>query len=388
VSEQRLIKTEHSSAFLPLEAPLRRYPRTSRKSRPPAFLENYEDRALVYDCFWHADGQQILLVGPPPMNLSPEVRAARYEALPSRTVLVPRYYPSLSTMITSLGGAPAGTTSIVMHMGGVDYPLVVHPNHGADLAGRRVLFTMSKDNDLGWIEEWARWHSAMHATDAVVLFDNGSTRYSTGDIAATLLGVAGIQKVVVESWPYRYGMTDTAFVVNPFYVLFLQVSAMSVALRRYAAQAHGLLNCDVDELASVPSGASIFDLAHHSRHGLVVMRGRFIEPLPSSDAPREGRTHRHFVGSFKDAARALSRPNKWALDPARPWVRNLNVHPYMHWINGRPMFGKSSPDGVFYRHFRAINTNWKDRRTELNGTRPEDLVPDESFAGLVARNAF
>jgi hypothetical protein len=385
---QRLIRTEHSSVFLPESSPLRRLPRGAKLARRAAFSASYEDRALAYDCFWHQDGERILLVGPPPLNLKRQLQAARYTALPSRTALGVAYHPTLSTMITALSGAPRGTTEIVMQFGGEEFALKVQPNHAAELKGRRVLFTMSKDNDLAWIEEWARWHAVMHQADAIVFFDNGSTRYGKGEVEATLLGVAGIEKLVVERWPYRYGMTDTAHVVNPYYVLYLQVSSMSVVLRRYAARAYGILNCDVDELAVSPAGTSIFELAKTSRHGLVVMRGRYIEAVAAPDAPSEGRRHRHFLSHFRDGVRALSRPKKWAIDPTRSWYANLSVHPYMHWIEGRPLFGKSTPPGVFYRHFRGINTNWKDRRTEARDLQHDKLVIDREFADLVERNAF
>jgi hypothetical protein len=39
------------------------------------------------------------------------------------------------------------------------------------------------------------------------------------------------------------------------------------------------------------------------------------------------------------------------------------VHPYWHWVEGRPWFGKSMPRDAYYRHFRGINTNWKESRT-------------------------
>jgi hypothetical protein len=291
-------------------------------------------------------------------------------------------------MITELAGAPAGTTTVHLTLGDQNFELPVQPNHSPELAGRRVLFTMSRDNDLAWIAEWARWHAKLHGADAVVLFDNCSSRYATAEIEETLLGVPGIERVAVPSWPYRYGMTDTALLKDPFYILFLQVASMSVALRRYAAAAHGLLNCDVDELASAPGGESIFELARASRKGLVVMRGRYIEPVPSADAPAAGYTHKHFLLSSRERSKAASRPKKWALDPQRDWLHSLDVHPYMHWIEGRPRFSKSTPKGLFYRHFRGINTNWKDQRTESGHLRAEDLVEDAEFAALVARNAF
>jgi hypothetical protein len=388
VSDARLIRSGHSAAFLAEDRQLRRLPRAPEKPRPPEFFARFEDRALCYDCFWHADGQRILLAGPPPMNLMPVLRQAEYAALPSQAPLRATLHISLSVMLTELAGAPPGTTAIRLQFGGQLFELPVQPNHSAELADRRVLFTMSKDNELGWIAEWARWHAALHGTDAIVLFDNDSTRYGTGEIEETLLAVPGIEKVAVQSWPYRYGMTDPALFKDPFYILFLQVASMSVALRRYASSAYGLLNCDIDELVSAPAGTSVFELAKASRHGLVVMRGRYIEPLPAEGAPASGLAHRHFQRSFRDPAKARSRQKKWALDSQRPWVRSLDVHPYMHWIEGRPWFSKSTPKDLFYRHFRGINTNWKDRRTEAGHLRAADLMEDAEFAALVARDAF
>ena len=95
-----------------------------------------------------------------------------------------------------------------------------------------------------------------------------------------------------------------------------------------------------------------------------------------------------FARGGNDTLRALSRPRKWAIDPTRSWFKNLAVHPYMHWVQGRPRFGKSTPPGVFYRHFRGINTNWKDRRTDAGSVRRDRLVIDREFAELVERRAF
>jgi len=388
LSEARLIRSGNSPAFLAEGTPLRRLPRWPQQTRPKEFMDRFEDRALVYDCFWHAGGEHILLVGPPPMNLQPVLREAKYLALPSQTPLRPVYHASLSTMITELSGVPAGTTGVRLTLCGQVFNMPVQPNHSADLAGRRVLFTMSKDNDLEWIAEWARWHARIHGADGIVFFDNGSTRYGADEIEQTLLGVTGIEKVAVQSWPYTYGMTDPALSLNPFYILFLQVSSMSVALRRYAAQARGLLNCDIDELASTPPGTTIFDLCKDSSHGLVVMRGRFIEPEADAEAPETGRTHRHYCRYHADPKQAVSRPNKWVIDPTRPWVKKLSVRPYMHWIEGRPWFSKSTPEGVFYRHFRGISTNWKHERTAPRHQTQDDLIQDAEFAQLVARHAF
>jgi hypothetical protein len=130
VTTQRLIKTEHSSIFLPESSPLRRLPRGAKLVRRAGFFARYEDRALAYDCFWHEDGERILLVGPPPLNLRSEQRAARFSALPSRSALSVEYYPTPSTMITALSGAPKGTTEILMQFSGEEFAVKVERTAG------------------------------------------------------------------------------------------------------------------------------------------------------------------------------------------------------------------------------------------------------------------
>lgn len=383
-----LLPSGHSSAFLPESSALRRLPRGPRRPRAKEFVLNkFETRALLYDAFWHLDGKRILLVGPPPLNLGPQIRHARYLALPSRTPLHANFHASASVMLTELSGAPADTTGIELLIGPERLEFPVQANSSGQLAGRRVLFTMSKNNELAWIREWAHYHAAVQGADAVILFDNGSKRYELAEIEATLRAVQGIRNAAVISWPYRYGATDLAVLSNPYYGLFLQIASMSVALRRYGGRAFGLLNCDIDELVATPEGTTAFNLARESTHGLVVTRGQFIEAVPTEPKDRV-LIHRDFATRRRDPVTRLSRPRKWALDPTRSWVADLGVHPYMHWIEGRPWFAKTQPPGMFHWHFRGINTNWKESRTDASHLTPADLEIDERLAAVFASPAF
>jgi hypothetical protein len=378
----RVLPSAHSAAFLPAGSTLLRRQRAPNRARPAGFMQNFETRAMVYDAFWHADGRRVLLIGPPPMNLWPQVRAARYLALPSKTPLTVGYHRSISTMITELLDVPADTSEVVMSLAGHEFALPVQPNSATDLAGRNVVFTMSKDNDLAWIREWAHYHAEVQGADTVVFFDNGSSAYAPAEIESTLLGVGGINKVAVLSLPYTYGATDMAVVNNPYYTLFLQVSAMSMALRRYASKASGLLNCDVDELVATPKGTTIFDLVGASPKGLVVMKGQWVEPF--ADHPiGQVATHRDFQFRLRDEAQRVSRPKKWALAPTRRWLDSLDVYPYMHWIAGRPLFAKTMPESTFYWHFKGINTRWKDKRAELSPSR-DAIERDDRLGDTVA----
>jgi hypothetical protein len=52
----------------------------------------------------------------------------------------------------------------------------------------------------------------------------------------------------------------------------------------------------------------------------------------------------------------------------------------MHWIEGRPAFGKTSFEDVFYWHFRGINTRWKDNRTDYDHLTGDLIEPDQPLA--------
>ncbi len=167
---------------------------------------------------------------------------------------------------------------------------------------------------------------------------------------------------------------------NPYWARFFQISTMSVALRRYGMRAAGLINCDIDELAGTRSGASLYELAKQSRGGLVVFRGIWIE------ATGGGAAHRDYTQRLADDKAALSPQRKWVLDPSRAWVRRLGVHPYWHWVEGRPLLAKSMPEDATYWHFKGINTNWKMQRAAApSGTTvvDEQLVAAMRRAGVV-----
>jgi hypothetical protein len=366
----------NSYAALSPDAPAGRVPRAKGRARPVAFAAAFDARTLFYDCFRHADGRRILLVGPPPYGI--DYRSAAFTA--GGETLRARYHASLSTMVTELLDAPADAATVRVTIAGETHELAVQPNSCAALTGRRLLFTVNRDNELGWIREWAEYHQRAHGTDAVIVVDNGSSRYDAAELRATLAAVPGIGDVAVPNWPYSFGPIDPAVTGNPYWARFLQIGSMSVVLRRYGEAAFGLLDCDIDELAGTLSGRSIYDLAHESRGGLVVFRGTWVE------AVGEGTRHRDFTRRLADPKAALSRQRKWCLDPSRDWVRRLSVHPYWHWIEGRAWFSKSMPADATYWHFKGINTNWKHARTAApEGPTVEDaqLAAAMRRAGLV-----
>lgn len=351
-----IVSVETSAVFLPAESKVRRLPRAPHRKRPESFAAQFEDRALYYDCFWQGDGK-VLLVGPPALNLLELHRKADYVALESGERLGAQLNISRSVMTTALSGVPKGTMSISIRFGDHRLEVPVQAQTSAPFARRNVLFTMNKDNPVEWISNWADWHVVMHGADAVVVFDNGSTRYKPHELAAQLSRIPGLARVAVISWPFRYGPVDSKVFSHPYWANFLQVASFTVMLRRLGAEARGLLNCDIDELVGPGNDGGVFETLANSGTGFVKLRGRWIEGASDS----KGAGHFTYRYRHRNPLRTVC-ANKWAIDPQREWVSSLDIFPMMHRIYGmHKTLERRSPRLPFW-HFRGVNTNWKETR--------------------------
>lgn len=348
-----------SSVFLPKVGSLRRLPRRPGRKRPASFHEAFEDRALFYDCF-KSGHDEIVLVGPPPLNLETGLQTGHFRAEPAGEALNASWFSSRSTMTTVLCGVPTGTDSIMLAMDGFTETIVVQPSQSEVLKDRRVMFTMNKDNDLEWIQLWARWHCERHGVDAIVIFDNGSTRYGLDDIAESLKQIEGLQVIGLVDWPFRYGPVDRAVFFHPYWPNFLQVASFTLMLRRFGRESAGILNCDIDELVGTSGERSVFDTLRESPEGYVKLKGTWMEAVGASSQDNQPANHLDYQFRRKNPLFAKC-ANKWALDPRRAWALDYTVFPMMHRIYGMSRAQKSATPSHSFWHFRElIRTGKKD----------------------------
>ncbi|MCB1517527.1 MAG: hypothetical protein KDJ19_07935 [Hyphomicrobiaceae bacterium] len=356
-----ILRPASSTFFLSEDSGLRRKPLRPEVSRPQRFLEAFEDRALYYDCFRDATGADILLVGPPPLNLEAELNRARFSDAQTGTPLQAQHHISRSSLLTRLTTGPA-TTSVRMDIAGQSGELLVQPNLSRDLKDARFLVGMNWNNDLNWIRDWVEWHIRVHATDTLILFDNGSNAYSLDALAENLVQVAGLQKLVLFDWPHRFGARDSQVPTHHYWAHFLQISALNLALKRCAASGAGFLNCDIDELAGPVSGDA-YALAENSPHGIAALAGQWVESVVPEGMPAN--RHRDFAYTLRGGLSRLC-PKKWVLDPARSWAQADTTFPYWHRVMGAPDRQQTEKPVANYFHFRGISTNWKERRRNLS----------------------
>ncbi|GLQ53408.1 hypothetical protein [Devosia nitrariae] len=370
-----------NSLFLPQDSSLRRGFISPNVPREAQFLAHFEDRCIFYDVFWDEAGKRILLHGPPPVNLAQHYRNARYTARPSGTRLRARGHHSQKVHIYSLA-APAGTTHLEVEFAGMTFTVPVGANYSSWFEGQNLLATVSKNNDLQWIADWARFHVVNQGASAVLLFDNASDRYAPADIEATLVAVNGLDKICVVPAPFAYQRPDNALPDNRFWAHFLQPSLFTNMFRRYAARASGILDCDIDELAVPLTDETVFETARASRSGTVYFRNRWIEPVPVKPRPDGVYRHRDFCLAKADDDVTRGGTTKWAMAPDRRWMQDLRVQPRAHLIINRPPLTRHKPGTAYIAHFRGISTSWKyDRRVTLESD--DTLVEDTRLSALL-----
>lgn len=356
-----------------------RTPKRPPFARQPRFEAQFDFATLLYDVFWDVAGRQVLALGPPwPAGGAPG-QGLRIAALPSGTPCAAADLfdpPGASIPLGLRLDVPAGTTGLHLSLGRQSWAVAVQPNLAAELAGATALVTVSRDNDLTWIRDWAAFHAAVCGVDAVVLYDNGSTAYGPNDLERALVGVPGLRHVVVVEQPAPYGPEVDFARGGGDRPQFLQRAMLEHARRRLLAEARWILNLDVDELLLLGDGVRLDDLAGDA--GCVLVERR---PVLSAQPPGAGpRRHRDFWQTPREP-----RPQqpKWL---ARPRACPPGARFAIHEITGAQA-ARADPAQARIAHFVPITTGWK-RAASGKGWRTgagRDLVPDEVLARALER---
>ncbi|MFJ2759463.1 glycosyltransferase [Nocardioides sp. NPDC087217] len=330
---------------LAADAPVKRTPPRPEHMRQADYLEKFDDTTVFYDVF--EDHGDVVLVGPPLLNLELDV--------PSGSVV--RDFKKVLRARVDLTQADA------VRAAGLEVTPVGHSDLGL-FRGRRVLMTMSKDNDPSWIRDWATYYAQVHGTDAVLVYDNGST-YGPEAVREALTGIEGIEIAVVVDWPFKYGPQAGSGVY--WDSDFCQSGGFEHARQKYLGLAAGVINADVDEL--VVSERSIYELA--DEHGAVEYGGVWIA---GAREDHDGLVYSNYPFLEADAPAC---PTKWTVVPSKL--------PDTAWFGVHSVF-EAQPthlDTVSYRHFRAVATSWKYNRgeTEVNAAGDER---DQDMAKVLA----
>lgn len=363
-----------TAVISPEEGPTRLPPRHPGMQER-GYLDAFDHSTIFYDAF--RVGRRVLAVGPPAGSLVESVRSL--SVIDSRgTSTQFRVEEGLDRLGRFWAKTPRRIRPTDLSISGPF--LASNPHVGDNLSdrfkGRRVVMTLSKDNELEWIEAWGRWHVTRHGADALVVYDNGSSRYTLDDLWNVLAGVRGVEVALVVDWPFKYGPIALP-PARRWDSNYAQHGALEHARWRLLGQAGGFLNADVDELVMDPDGKSIFELTSTKPAGAVCIEGKWAYPGPGT---HWGKLPRHEDAIWvRTEGEGRSCAPKWCVIPSRlPRQAQLTVH---H-VAGVPS-AKSA--NLAFWHLHNISTNWDERRDYLvidRATHEVDEQLSQRHAGL------
>jgi hypothetical protein len=387
-----------SSWVLPEDVGYRREPARPINRRPADFEALFDAHTVFYDCF-RVTETQVMLIGPPLNRFDGVLDSLSITSLPAGS---PCHYEVDHRFATGFANrrthnmcrvvvdVPESDVSLHLQSRAGDAVLQIRPNAREAFRGRRVLLTLSKNNDPTWICDWMRFHRDLHSADAVLLYDNGSTRYTVASLLNGMKQVSGFRAISVVEWPYKYGPQGIGR--GTWDSAFCQDGALEDARWRFLGDAYAVLSCDIDELV-LSDARSVFDRAAAAREGCVRFSGRWVNaqapPLQSrKDAEQTVPRHRESTDqllpqwrwkTFRPKDVNLC-PAKWAVAPNRcPQNAQWSIHEIVGMRAQRLKL-----DETCYRHFRQIGTNWKNSRTSIEPSNrvrhKEDARLQEAFA--------
>jgi hypothetical protein len=380
---QQTLVVQPSPVDLQAAGGLHRKPTRPPEHQDAKFEQQFDHSTIFFDCFFADSGTQVILPAPPFLNLQSFIERMDVVALPSgrRCQFFLKTMDRHSQVWVTI---PAQTTELAIRSGLGQLVLSPGANQSDIFEDRRVLLTLSKNNRLEWIQDWMRYNRDVHGANAILIYDNQSTRYSVEELLDAVGTVSGFDRICVVAWPFKYGPQglDAARFWDSD---FCQIGALAHARWRFLQRARSALNSDIDELVVSRDGSSIFEAAERSRSGVVRFHGVWIPglsgktPIGSERQPIRYDAFEHYR---KPPPKRRYRimpifqgdcPPKWAVVPGRcPTDAQWTAHTINGWRGAR---GTNS--SFCYRHFKEISDNWKYDRSKREIFVPGCHIRDE-----------
>lgn len=323
----------------------------------PYYLENFDSKTFWYDAI--QDANLIRLVCPKLRNFEKEIkngsfflddaRVDRFEIKRFRrtdilTIKTSSFAEKIKFESNSLG--------LSSELSKTDFSIADKKN---------CAMVINKNNNLEWIEYFAKWHVKFHNLQCLFILDNNSSNYTNKDVQIVLEN-SGLDSLVILNLPFNFGPASLG---RPYHnrELFLQTSAYNILKFRFLKNARAVLCCDIDELV-LPSDTNIFDATIKSKYGFLRFLGKFRY---HNFASTQKVSHQSSFYKLDDNNSA----EKWCIDPkGKLGDYSWTTHSLENLFFERRFFSKK------FSFFHCINvtTGWKGGRQK-----PSDQLVLDNF---------
>lgn len=344
--------------------------RSLRRDTPAGFdgwddaaKEAFDENTLFYDVFQSADPGTIHAVGP---ALKRGLRRFLKDAqlsLDGTAATMREISQSRRACLIEISAPVTNPRTLSIIHPKLSLNVAISPSALPDYAGLKTMFTLSRNNTLDWVRDWARYHVETQGVEGIVLFDNASDQYGTDALCDVLEGIGGLKTFDVVPAPFQYGPVGMSRERTS--ARYLQFGLFEITRLRFLQHAAGVLNMDIDELAHAPAGQTVFEAACRSDVGFLTLPGSWRYPQP-------GAPLRHESHILRRADPDEPMYPKWCLVPG-------GAHSGKSWrthgIKGLP---DHNQDGFGFFHCRMISESWHYDRSEYTGLalEPDPLAMD------------
>ncbi|AOT57103.1 hypothetical protein [Weissella soli] len=147
------------------------------------------------------------------------------------------------------------------------------------LRGHNVFGSMTKDTELTWLHDWVEYHVRVDKFDALILFDNNSSKYMITEMSTCLADIPKLKKLIIVPYTVKFGPVAKPGV--PIYDSdYGQYTALEMAHQRFLPQAKTFTHVDTDEyIFPLEKGNGIIDSVLSSESAELTLLGYNVLPI-------------------------------------------------------------------------------------------------------------
>lgn len=371
---------------LPKNFPVYRKPPRSEELIDIQYINSFDFDTVFYDCFFDSENQEIILVGPPLLNLEDFINnlvvttenndLLRMEMFKLHNCVL---FKININQVPQFDNISISYTAKGPNEKNYKFILPIGSNYCNFFADMNVLVFLSKNNSLKDISDAININVSINNIDAVLFFDNNSDIYDHTELIKHIALNCKIKKFCLVDTPYKYGpqggssnITPDIGKINgisiPWDSFFLQNGVLSIAFHRFLKKSKFVIQCDVDEIF-LPTEKSVYELMQKSNKSVIYVNPVIIDFC--FEAEHYNSTSSFFRIPFRSVNQTAT-AQKYAFIPQKISDDNQLM---THCI-------RNNKDNYFldnslsYRHFVKINTSWKSNRGTLTRYNPDKMFLD------------
>jgi hypothetical protein len=230
--------------------------------------------------------------------------------------------------------------------------------------GKPAIIALQKDNPIAWINQWIDYYKIIHNIEVFLIYDNASNTYTINELYEKTK--RDDIEVQIIDWPFFCGLWGKSD--------FCQRAAFEHAKFKYLHSCSLVINHDIDELLIKNLTKS---KPYIGFRGVWIAPYEFVNQISAHERPAKQRKYKDYymVGTRKTFQHPSKPINKWITVPKI----SLHCQWDIHALTYGPQLPYLQSKTLYYGHYMAMNTNWRENRRHIFIGSPAGLRIEKSL---------